>query len=188
MRIGAVTVVIAIGVTAGVAMSTPEGRPAASFAATSLGWVAPLLLAAVAYPLLLAVLDAALGRAAPTARGVTGMWLVEAVGLYSDLVLLLMILLPVALSLLLALVTCFFLAMTLAGLIWGYRWIVGRYQPALNRDLAIAVLVYLGAGSVLSTVALLWKRLDAWRGRYLDCAHGLRQRCLEWGWSRTRRD
>ena len=138
------------------------------------------VLALASYPLLLALIEIAAGRAPLTPRGLVTSAIGEAVGLLADLLLLALILLPVGLSLSLALISCLFMAMTLAGTIWSYRWIQGTHQPAETADLALPIAAYLGMGIALILVAILRQRLRRARQRYLRFAHGLHERVLAW--------
>jgi hypothetical protein len=132
------------------------------------------------YPLLLTMIHVGTG-AVPWSWHAFCVWYVTVlIDLYADLALLLMVLVPVGLMAFLYLTVAFFLAMTIAGFVWGYRWVTGKYEIVMNTDLAIILLIYFGLLAFLLVAGWYAEKLEKKKRRYVGFAHETRGNIQKW--------
>ncbi len=132
------------------------------------------------YPLLLTMIDVGVGAVRWSFRAVSIWLLTVVVDLYADLALLLAVLIPVGFMGFFYLVVAFFLAMTIAAFVWGYRWVTGKYEFVMNTDFVIILLIYFGILAFLVVVVCFSHKLIGKKSRYVGFVHEKRGNIQKW--------
>ena len=118
------------------------------------------------YPALLALIDIGMGRTAPSVNNFFQAYFREAAELTVDVTVVLLIAFLVSFSVFFWVTTAFFMAMTLAGLTFGYRWIIGEFQPVFDQTFIIVILIYLGLLAYLFLCILFKSKIDSLKEKY----------------------